>query len=85
MSSEQVIKATVWIEGDASMGRYYVPSPAIGPGQLNSVFNRRSTGKNNRRAPAIIVDADHPPLRASATPERGVVVKVEAVSILTRP
>ena len=25
MSSEQVIKATVWIEGEVSMGRYYVP------------------------------------------------------------
>ena len=25
MSSEQVIKATVWIEGEASMGRYYLP------------------------------------------------------------
>ena len=26
MSSEQVIKATVWIEGEASMWRYYVPN-----------------------------------------------------------
>ena len=26
MSSEQVIKATVWIEGEVSMGRYYVPN-----------------------------------------------------------
>ena len=26
MSSEQEIKATVWIEGEVSMGRYYVPN-----------------------------------------------------------
>ena len=26
MSSEQEIKATVWIEGGVSMGRYYVPN-----------------------------------------------------------
>ena len=26
MSSEQEIKATVWIEGEASMWRYYVPN-----------------------------------------------------------
>ena len=26
MSSEQKIKATVWIEGEVSMGRYYVPN-----------------------------------------------------------
>ena len=27
--------------------------------QLNNVFNRRSTGKNNCRTPAKIVDVDH--------------------------
>ena len=26
MSSEQVIKATVWIEGEVSRWRYYVPN-----------------------------------------------------------
>ena len=33
MSSEQVIKATVWIEGEVSMGRYYVPNADIGRNQ----------------------------------------------------